>query len=392
VKQVAILAGLLGLSLVATYMTWFEPEEEVAAKGESVAVYPAAVGDVTRLVWTSEKLDVTVEKKTDARGDYTWVQTVERKKKKADPAKKPEAPETPPAEPADPAAPAEPPAADPAATPGGDAPAPAAPEPAEEVEVKEMAFRGNDTAEKMWEQFAPLMALRELIPGPDIDTKVFGFEEPAGTLVVTRHGGEVTLTVGGEAYGSKDRYVQSGSRVFLVDDNTLRPLQYAQMRLLERALQPVAEDAADGVEIATPEGASVQMVRANPDDKGKAFWARAATPQQEDTSTGLWLGKLFRLRASEYVPEPPAGLIHAFTWTVKDEAAVWTIQMHRTDDTEKADWYAQSDYDRAWTKLTRSLAEDVAADLAGVIAGTANVAPGEEAEGEEVAPEAPPHP
>lgn len=375
-RQVAILAGLLGLSLVATYVSWFEPEEEVAAKGESVAVYPAVTGDVTRLVWTSEKLDVTLEKRTDAKGDYTWVQTVERKKKKVDPPKPPD-----PATPAEGEVPADAPPADAPAPPADPvAPAEPVPEPVEEVEVKELAFRGNDTAEKLWDSFAPLMALRELVPGPDMDSKVFGFEEPEGTLTVTRKGGEVALTVGGEAYGSKDRYVQAGTRIFLVDDNTLRPLQFANMRLLERALQPLAEETATSVDIQTHDGQRLEMRQANVADRAKAFWARAATPDADDTSTGLWLGKLFRLRGSEYVAEPPAGLVPSFTWTAGDGKASWSVEMFRTDDTDKADWYAKSDYDRAWLKLTRSLAGDVAADLGDVIAGTAAVEPSDEDE------------
>ena len=53
------------------------------------------------------------------------------------------------------------------------------------------------------------------------------------------------MPVGGETWGSSDRYVGLEGRVFLVDDADLRPLQYGKTRLVE-------ELAALGVESTTP--------------------------------------------------------------------------------------------------------------------------------------------
>ncbi len=402
-KQVVALGLVLGLSLVGAYVSWFEPKEDVAAKGEAVEVYPASAGDVSRIAWESEKLSVVAERRTDGKGEYTWLNTTERKTKKVTPPKVPETPSPDPAVPpvtpdADPAVA---PDADPALAPDapGDAPGPAAEAPPEDVEIKKLEFNGNDTATKLWEQFSPLMALRELVPGPEIDTKVFGFETPEGTLTVTRKGGEVTVIVGGEAYGSKDRYIKVGERIFLVDDNTLRPLQFANMRLLERGLQPLVEEKIETVEIRTAAQGALTLTQVNRDDRAKAFWARSTAAETEDTSAGLWLGKVLRLRGSEYVfGDAPADLTPVFTWTVTGDGKTWVIEMLTATAEDKIDWYARSDYDRALLKLTRSLAGDVGADLESVLAGTAQIAPSEDDAPEDIAPAPgsepakPPHP
>lgn len=370
-RSVVVLGAVLAASLVATYVSWFEEEEVAATKGETVELYAAAPGDVTGLRWTSKKLTVDVERRSDDLGDYLWVKAVSRKPKKEDkkdPAKAPEpgvnGPDAPTAE----AKPAD--GADPVAE-GADKAADKPAEPEEEMVEETIEFRGNDAADKLWESFGPLVALRELFPDANVDTSVFKFEEPDATVMVLKRSGNVDLTVGGEAWGSKDRYVRTGTRTFLVDDNALRPLQFAQMRLMERNLVPFEEEATESVVVTTPKGTQVTWQHKNLDDPSKAFWARSDKPDATDAAGSVWLAKLYKMRGAEYVAggQPSVPTEPVFTYAMTAAGKTWSVEVIKESGNEKGDWWARSAYDRALLRLTRSIASDTAADLEGVLAG-----------------------
>lgn len=352
-RSVVVLASLLVVTLIGSYVSW-TGEDEVKAPEDRVAMYRADADDLRKLAWKSEDLTVEVEKKQDAGGNYLWVtitETEKPKKKDAD-KDKPEdaaATEDAPADGTDTPTPAD---------------APATPEPEPEPTVKVSSFKGNDAADKMWTSFAPLMAMRELVTDGNTDTKVFGLDAPTATIEVTRANGALTLTVGGETWGGRDRYVQADGKTWLVDDADLRPLQYAKTRLVERTLQPVAEADADRVSV-TRGGATVTYVRTNKDDKDKAFWAREDQAQTRDTVGATWLAKVFKLRVQAYVADAdkPAQLEPVFTFAVHGDGKAWTIDVLREGGTDKPDFYAQSSWNRGLVKLTRSLAEEVVADL-----------------------------
>ncbi len=402
-KQVVVLGTVLAVSLVGTYVTWFAEEEAAANKGETVPVFSAGPGDLTGIGWESKKLTVRVEERTDAQGEYLWVKTTTRKLKKGEAPDSatphethsgPDAAEPPPAgsaaEPAPPGSNTEPapPGSNAEGAPPGDPPP--APEAPEEWEEESNEFLGNDAAKKLWESFEPLVALRELIPDASTDRSVFKFEEPEATVTVDRAAGQATFVVGGEAWGSKDRYISSAERIYLVDDNSLRPLQFANMRLMERTLVPLDEPATEAVQL-TANGSQVRWTHQNRDDKDKAFWARAEAPEATDPTAGVWLDKVYKLRGASYVAgELPNPVESVFTVAMTGDGKTWTVEVMRETEGEKPEWYARSSYNRALLKLTRSIASDVAADVADVIAGNADVAPANdepiEAAPEEAAP------
>jgi hypothetical protein len=370
VRQVVVLSVALVAALVGAYMAWTddsEPDDEETA----VAIYAAGEGDVSKLAWEGKEHSVLVERRTDAKGPYLWVTATDRKFPK--PAKTPDphddahddespdeaAPETPAVPPAEPAADA----------------APAAPEPDPNVPIEEKtsSFMANAQGEEMFATFAPLEAMRELPMTPE-EKSAFGFDEPAAKVVVTRRNGEVALTVGGETYGSKDRYVEANSKVWLVDDATLRPLEFAATRLVERSLFPTAEKDVAKVEVQPAAGTPITYVQTHADDAAKAFWAKAETPDKADEAGGTWLDKVFRLKLREYVDEqavsgPPTSVV---TYTVHGTDGVVTrveILKGETpppaegDEAEETPWYARSDYNRGLVALTESLARNVVDDI-----------------------------
>lgn len=353
-RQIVVLSVALVASLVGTWFTWTDDEEVVS--DEVVHVYSGTAADLQKVAWNSEDLKVSLERRKDERGEYLWVDSVETKRPKKLSDVHPGAEEEPGAEGAEDAAPA-----DPAVNPDG---SPAA-DPAAPPEIKTTRFMANAQGEELWTSFAPLSALREL-DTTGADPSTFGFDDPAkqATIEVARSSGPVTLTVGGETYGNKDRYLQYNGKTYLVDDATLRPLQFASSRLIERSLFPYQETDIEKVDVQLPGGKTLSYVQQNRDDRAKAFWAAAAVPDKEDEVGGTWLGKVFKLKLREYVDESTitTPLEPVLTYSVAGSDGPWSIDLLKTT-AEPAEWYARSSYNRSLVSLTESLARNVVDDI-----------------------------
>jgi hypothetical protein len=371
VRNVVVLSVSLVVALTAAYMTWTREETEVS--DEAVAIYDAREADVSRVVYRSEKADVTIERRSDARGEYFWVESTERKTKprkpKSDPHDEPADEsakgekakgekakgEKAEAEPPAVEAPAEPPAAEP----------PAAEPPAAEpdvVEVETLAFLASDAAVELWKSVAPLQAMRELAAPADPAT--FGLAAPSATLEVARSSGAVSLEIGGETYGAKDRYVRYDGQVFLVDDAKLKPLEAAGSRLMERGLFPLQQKEIAGIEVALPSGEAVTWRQVNRDDAAKVAWARKETPDVADDVGATWINKLLGLKLQSYVPkaEDPGSLQPVFAYAIRGDDAEWRVEILRTT-AEPPQFFAKSDFNRSLVKLPESMTRNVVDDL-----------------------------
>lgn len=339
-KQAIVLGGLLAVALVGSYVTWTAPEETVARKATDVLVYRADAGSVSAVTWTEEARTVRLEQRTDAAGTWLWVEQTDKTKV---------VPPTP------------------EAVEGQ--PPPPAPEP--QVTEETSRFTGNDQAGEIWTAFAPLYALRELTLTPDSDLTTYGLDAPKAKIEVALKDRTVTLEVGGEAYGTRDRYVRAEGRVYLVDDATIRPIQFAKSRLVERKLQPFEE--ADIEQIAVRRGADARtFVQKNAADRSNAFWADAAKPDERDVEGTTWLGKLFRLRAKSFVDEATVGtLVPVFAFDVKGADGAWTVEVAKVEKEGAVEYYARSSFLRALVDVTRSLAEEPVADLDTLFDGVA---------------------
>ena len=111
---------------------------------------------------------------------------------------------------------------------------PSEPEFEEELETTVTQFRGSDASEELWEGFSPLMAIRTLTTTSSDEALGFGGDK-SGTLTIQQAGdASLTLEIGGETYGSKDRYLRYNDVLYLVDDKHLRSVSSAKARLVER--------------------------------------------------------------------------------------------------------------------------------------------------------------
>jgi hypothetical protein len=330
-KQVTILSTALTACLVASYVTW-NAEDTGSGKDDSVVMFNAAADDLQSIRLTGDKLSVDLVRKTDAQGEYLWVNYDEVKDK-------PKA--------------AHPP------LPTADGSAADAEEPQEPQEERIAgSFTGNETADDLWAGFAPLKAIREL-PASSSDLDIYGFDEPEFEIEVTRGSGPVTMKIGGESYGNHHRYVQYDGKNFLVDQDTLRPLQYARTRLVERRLYPLDEKTIEQVDVRWNDNER-RFVQANRDDRAKAFWAQADSADKEDIEGGTWLGKAFRVKVHAYEDESEleGTLEPVMTIAMTGDGQTWPVEILKIEG-EKTIYYAQAAFTRTLVRLTQGAAEEV---------------------------------
>ena len=217
--------SVLGVGLLASLaLAWsvYTDTTEVRDDGE-VAMFVATDTSLESVSWADDEGTVRIEQKTDAKGDYFWV-TITEEVAIAVAAPMPADDED-----ADSDADSDA-SADADSDADSDVDSDTEPVPEVPTETVTRSFKGNSQARELWENFSPLYALRDLSEGAS--TAAFGLDNPKATLTVSIAGQPTVFNVGGETFGAKDRYVGTGDRIFLVDDGSLRPLQYAKTCLL----------------------------------------------------------------------------------------------------------------------------------------------------------------
>ncbi|TNE86986.1 MAG: DUF4340 domain-containing protein [Deltaproteobacteria bacterium] len=339
-RQIAVLSGLLAVALGASYITW-TAEEVSEADAEKIVLLQADEASLVKLVWKTDSVDAVVQRKSDTQGDYLWVDVSSQVEKVVEPEPATDTPE------------GETPEEGPALEGAEDEPEA---EPEVVVETQRGAFKGNKSADSVWERFAPLYAIRELDLG-GADPSVFGFDKPYGTLEVHRKSGPVTLVVGAETYGARDRYVKLDGRVYLVDDKVFGPLDKPESGLIDRLLQPNLEREMTTVTVAA-DGREITLVQENKDDAAAAYWAPKGGEELGTAAT--LVGNLTRLRVSFYPVEEIAGLTPKYTVRIAGDNGTHTIAVSEAAD---GNWYAQSDYNRALVQVVSDPAKSAFADI-----------------------------
>lgn len=359
---VALSAALLAL-LVGTYLTWNDTTEE--PDDDAVAVYQATSDELQKVTWTTDKLTVVLEPRTDAKGSYIWVTSSEQVEVAPPPPPPGEGDDE--GEPVDPNATPDAPAPDAAApdAPAPDAPAPDAPKPEPVFETKVGGWRGNDAAQNLFDSFAPLMALRSLA-AEGVDREALGFQDPtAPTIEVVRRSGPIRLQLGGETFGAKNRYLDYEGNLFLVKGADLGRFPSAQRSLIETRLFPETPQQTTAVVIERA-GAKVKAVHTNRDDETKAFWAREESADREDLTLDTWIDKLFKLTARSYVdPASPPPVEELGRVEIQGDLGAWSVVLLKQSG-EEEQYFAQSDFDRSLVLLPTSSARGLAEDLSGL--------------------------
>jgi hypothetical protein len=361
-KSAAVYGGLLAVLLGVSWARWTaEPALELDGKVVMVAGEP---DDLLSVTWHSENRDkAVITKKSDEHGDYYWVDyTRWTEVKPAKPAPKPPEPD-------------EDPAAE-GSEDGGDAPeAPEAPEPEPEptYETSEQSFKSSDKAEEVFEDLAPLLALRKLTDITPEKREATGLDEATESVELAKQGKTVRISFGGEVYGTRDRYAQieGSDDIYLVDDELLRSLKFARTRLPDRSLWPTETKNLAKVTVAAGEN-SVELIQKNAADPSKAAWVRASSPDEDATQAQTWMEKALKLKSVRYAEDDDEvdALELAFSLTLEDDkGASMTVEVLQ-EPGDNPEYYARSPHTRGLVRLLRGPSDQLAQDVATMVEGS----------------------
>ncbi len=353
-KSALVYGGLLVVLLGASWSHYTaDPQPEL---GEKVVLLEGEKDTLEKIVWIGENDKAVVESKVDAQGRYLWVTYTKVEDKHKDHGPKPAGPEA------------------------GAEPTPPVPETPEKVETTSV-FKVGEAGDKLIESLSPLLAIRKLEAVEPDKLATIGMDAPKEFIEITRKGRTTKLELGGEAYGSRDRYARDATtgELYLVDDETIRPLKYARTRLPDRTLTSLTPEKIAKATIADAGGKKLELVQENAVDTAKARWVRAG---QTEGSAQLktWMDQALKLKGTAYAgpDDTPATLEERFALTLVTEAGkAETLRFQQAGP--DGDWYATSEHTRGLIKLLRGptgqLAEDVPSLFEGEAAGPPPGAP-----------------
>ena len=222
----------------------------------------------------------------------------------------------------------------------------------------------------MFKDLSPLMAIRKLEAPSSEKLAEIGLSQPKTSLVVTRKGTKRELTVGNEAYGTRDLYVQEKNSgvVFLVDDEKFRALKYASSRLPDRKLWAMEKpEIALRAKLTNAEGTEQIFEQKNAVDRSKSFWFRAGEAEEKDEQVNTWLGKILKLNGARYTDLSQDNIELQFTLELSEENNnKEKLTVVKSDD----EWYAQSAYTRGYLKLSKRSIEELHQDLPDLFSST----------------------
>ncbi len=193
--------------------------------------------------------------------------------------------------------------------PGAATPAASAPPPIHDVKevVSTKSFRGNEQADKLFEQFAPMRVVRALGSITEAKAKELGLDASKKKLTVVAKGQTYVFALGQNSYGAGDVYARDGQgQAFLLAHRLVSDFEFAESRLMERRMHRFERSEFDRieVEVVTAAGAKKRtLVQKNRQDNANFYFADGSTPDKRDDTLKNWVDKILRMAINDYVPQ-----------------------------------------------------------------------------------------
>ena len=112
-----------------------------------------------------------------------------------------------------------------------------------------------------------------------------------------------------------------------------------------------------------------QIVRGGPE--GKRFWADPGTADQKDETIANWMGKVDRLRPTDYVMTTPADkkdiLRIDYSAGSRKLGFVELVRLAPTDPAGKPEFLVRTERTRLFAKVPATTAEQIEQDLGSVV-------------------------
>jgi hypothetical protein len=352
IRPVYIYGGVLIASLAVAWMRY--TAEPTADLTDKILLLQGDAEDITQVTWRDEDEHAIIDRRSDDHGSFLWVSYT----KTVEVTPTPDLPEE----------------EDVPAEEGEDAPA-EEPVVEEEVEVEtreeSQAFKAGEKGDGLLADFSPLIAIRKLEGVDAGKLESIGLSDPQGEMTVVRKGRTATFDVGGEAFGTRDIYLRdtSDGAIYLVDDETLRPLRYARTRLPDRTLFSHERPAVARAILADASGASIEATQKNASDSDSAAWVRSSSPEEDDSQLETWMGKALMLKSTSTAAEgeEPEGLELSFRLTViSGSGEQETLEVFQAAD---GAWWGSSEHTRSLVKLLKGVTGDLSDDIPTIIRG-----------------------
>lgn len=249
-------------------------------------------------------------------------------------------------------------------------------------EDEDTVFVGGNRVEQVWRALEPLRAVRVLdgVRGEKLEElELIGESATGESLSLTVRGREVRYRLGGRPFGGSDRYAMreggtdgdrgSPGRV-LVLPSEIADLSGGAALLMERRLLAASRPMVEALTLSRPGAGSgprrvLQVVGANPTD---TYWTVDGS-DEADADLGTWVDKFFRLSVAAYrSDEPRPDWRPEATITVESrDVGESTLEIWSLPAEEGRVWFARSPFTRLTVELSASLAEEVCADLDGLL-------------------------
>lgn len=248
---------------------------------------------------------------------------------------------------------------------------------------EDTVFVGGSRLEQVWRALEPLRAVRILdgVRGEKLEElELIGEGATGESLSLTVRGREVRYRLGGRPFGGSDRYAMREGGTGGVPDPGARvvvlPSEVADLRggaalLMERRLLAASRPDVAAMSLRRPGTGASELLRilqrtgSNPSD---TYWTVDGS-DEADADVATWVDKFFRLSVAAYRGnEPGPDWRSEAAITVESrEHGVSTLEIWSLAADEGRIWLARSPFTRLVVDLSASLAEEVCADLDGLL-------------------------
>ena len=162
------------------------------------------------------------------------------------------------------------------------------------------SLRGDEPAEKLLEQFAPLRSARAFGSLDAAKLKELGLDAAKKKLSVQARGQSHDFVIGAPAQGSGENYLRDtkSGQVFLMPRTLLSDLQGAAFRLVDRKLHTFKIPDVGRLKVTTG-GKSKELVIIDRKNANTYKMAPASTPDKPDEFARNWHEKIWRLFPTE---------------------------------------------------------------------------------------------
>ncbi|HEX7049365.1 MAG TPA: hypothetical protein VF188_04050 [Longimicrobiales bacterium] len=235
--------------------------------------------------------------------------------------------------------------------------------------VDTIEFVVGPNGDDLVEALATPRALRDLGAPDSALREAYGLADSTAQIAIRFRDGERSLTIGGSAYSSNDRYAldPATGRGYVLPSETVALLEDADSRLPERRLHDF--DRRDLVEVVVTAGGGERTLRrADGAGPGEEVWTAPDAPDRPDQTFANFMLRLRRLSVNEYLPDADLSTLEPtlrIEYFGPDREPLGFFELfHRPGVEGEAAYVFRTELTRVAVTTYGNMAEEVASDAA----------------------------